>query len=42
MITIKNKESSCLQYWAVNNSYSWLMSQKLLINNFEWMRETPQ
>ena len=23
----KNKESSCLQYWDVNNSWSWVMSQ---------------
>ena len=27
----KNKESQYLQYWDVNNLYSWTMSQKLLI-----------
>ena len=38
----KNKESSCLKYWDVNNLYGWAMSQKLLINNFEWTEETSQ
>ena len=27
----KNKESQYLQYWDVNNLYSWTMSQKLLV-----------
>ena len=31
----KNKESSDLKYWDVNNLYSWTMSQKLPINSFE-------
>ena len=35
----KNKESSCLQYWDVNNLYGWAMSQKLPVNNFEWIKE---
>ena len=30
----KNKESSYIQYWAVNNLYGWAMSQKLPVNNF--------
>ena len=38
----KNGESSYLQYWNVNKLYSWAMSQKLLVNNFEWIEETVQ
>ena len=36
----KNKESSYLQYWDVINLYCWAMSQKLLENKFEWMKDT--
>ena len=32
----RNKEPSYLQYWDVNNSYGWAMSQKLFVNNFKW------
>ena len=38
----KNKEWSYLQYWHVNNLYGWAMSQKLPVNNFEWMKDTSQ
>ena len=41
-ITIKNKKSSYLDYWDVNNLYGWAMSQKLPVNNFEWIEETFQ
>ena len=38
----KNKESSYLDYWDVNNLYGWAMSQKPPVNNFEWIEETSQ
>ena len=38
----KNKESSNLNYWDVNNLYGWAMPQKLPINNFKWIEETSQ
>ena len=38
----KNKESSYLQYWDVNGLYGWAMSQKLPVNNFEWIKDTFQ
>ena len=38
----KNKESLHIQYWDVNNLYGWAMSQKLPINNFEWIKDTSQ
>ena len=34
----KNKESSFLQYWDVNNLYGWEMSQKLPVNTFECIK----
>ena len=38
----KNKESSYLQYWDVNNLYGWAVPQKLPVNNFEWIKDTSQ
>ena len=38
----KNKESSCIWYWDVNNLSEWTMSQKLPVNNFEWNKYTSQ
>ena len=38
----KYKESSCLQYWDLNNLQSCTMSQKLSVNNFEWIKYTSQ
>ena len=38
----KHKESSYLQYWDINNLYGWAMSQKLPVNNFEWIEGTSQ
>ena len=38
----KDKESSYLQYWDVNNLYGRVMLQKLPVNNFEWVKDTSQ
>ena len=38
----KNKESSYLNYWDVNNLYGWAVSQKLPVNKFEWIEDTFQ
>ena len=38
----KNKQSSCIQYWDVNNLYGWAMSQKLPVNNFEWIKDVSK
>ena len=38
----KNKESPCLKYLDVNNLNSWAMSQKLPVNNFEWIKHISQ
>ena len=38
----KNKESSYIQYWDINNLYERQMLQKLLLNNFERIKDTSQ
>ena len=38
----KNKESSYLKYWDVNNLYGWAIPQKLPVNDFKWVEETSQ
>ena len=38
----ENKESSCFRYCDINNLYDWAMSQKLLVNSFEWIKDTFQ
>ena len=37
----KNKKSY-IQYWDVKNLYGWAMSQKLPVNNSEWIKDTSQ
>ena len=38
----KNKESSYIQYWDVNNLNGWALSQKLPESNFERIKDTSQ
>ena len=38
----KNKESSYLKLLDLNNLYGWEMSQKLPLNNVEWIEDTFQ
>ena len=38
----KNKEWPYLQYWNVDNLYGWAISQKLTVNNFDWIKDTSQ
>ena len=38
----KNKQSSYLQYWDVNNLYGSAMLQKLSVINLEWIKDTSQ
>ena len=35
----KNKELSYLKYWDINNLYGWAMSQKLPVNDFNWVED---
>ena len=35
----KNKESSYVKYWNINNLYGCEMSQKLPVNNFKWVND---
>ena len=36
----KNKESSYLNYWDVNNLYGWAMLKTLPLGSFKWVEET--
>ena len=38
----ENIESSYLMYLDANNLYGWGMSQRLLINGFEWMEHLSE
>ena len=33
----KNKASSHLKDWGVNNLYGWVISQKMLADDFKWV-----
>ena len=39
---VKNKESSYLKYYDVNNLYVWAIVQQFPVNNFEWIKDTFQ
>ena len=38
----KNIKWYYLKYWDANNLYGWAMSQKLSVNNFEWIEDASQ
>ena len=38
----KNKESSYLKLWDVNNLYGWEMLQTFPVNKFGWIENTSQ
>ena len=38
----KNKKSSCLKYWEVNNLCEWAMSQSKHVIGFKWIEETSK
>ena len=35
----KNKKSSYLKYWNVNNLYGWATSNKLPVKGFKWVED---
>ena len=39
---MKIKNCHIFNIWDVNNLYVWAMSQKLQVNNFEWIEDTSQ
>ena len=38
----KDRESSYIQYWDVNNLYGWAMLQKFPVINLEWIKDASQ
>ena len=38
----ENEKSSYIQYLDANNLYGWTMSQKLPVNDFKWLEDTPE
>ena len=38
----KNKESSHLKYWNVNNLHDWEISQKLSVNGLKWVEDLSE
>ena len=38
----KNNESSYINYWDLKNLYGWIISQKLSLSNYKWVKETFQ
>ena len=42
MILIKILTFLYLQHWDANDLCNWVMMQKLLVNNFEWIKDTSK
>ena len=38
----KIKNVLYLKYWDVSNLYGWVMLQKLLVNNIQWIKDASQ
>ena len=38
----KNKGTSYLKYWDINNLYGWVMSQKLSLKSFKWVKDLSE